>query len=140
MSRSPGEPSVGGACSGTPAEPPAAARRLLAERPRGGEYVGDRDLHELVDGQRPELAVRAFLEAQRLGVQRELEDRPRIAGVAERLTAAGSVEYVGERPLGALVEPVLAGGGEEAGDREQLAGRVVGKDDLPLEPRAKASR
>ena len=53
-------------------------------------------------------------EPQRLRVQRLLEDRARVARVAEALAAHGRVEHRAQRLVGALGELVLVIAGELA--------------------------
>jgi len=86
----------------------------------------------------PEPLHIAHAEAQRLCVQRLLEERACETGVAEALAALCAAEDRLQRLRRALTEPVLRVCREAAEDRDELVGRVVGEVDLALEARAKA--
>ena len=129
-------------CLGSAAAPePRRARRQLRplpERPGRAEHVLRLEPHQLLGVELVERASGDAGETQRLRVQRLLEDRPRVAGVAEALPALRSVERPPQRRLRSLRQEVLALAREAPRDREQLVGRVVGEDDLAREPRPQA--
>ena len=116
----------------TAAEEPAARplrRRLGAEGARAGGDVLRGQRRELV---RPDL-VEPAREPQRVRVHRLLEQRAREARVAEALASLRAVEDAAQLVDCALVERVLALGGELLRDRDELVGRVVRKRDLARE-------
>src|SRR5436853_4619022 len=83
-----------------------------------------------------ERVARNARKAERLRVQRLLEERPHEARVPEALTARGAGEDPAQRRLGSIAEHVLVVAREGMRDREQLVGRVVRERDLAREPRA----
>src|SRR5829696_7899946 len=125
--------------SATPPAPPGRPRlrrRVLAERHRGHLEVLRLDAHQVGVG---ELLDRAgLLEAERLCVQRLLEERACEPGVAPRLPALRVLERRPERLLGPVSKAVVGLSGETAEDLDQLVLRVVGEHDLAREARAQA--
>ena len=95
----------------------------------------------VVTSSRVELLERAALDAgepERLPVQRLLEDRAGVAGVAEALAAGRAGEDPLERLVRARAELVLVLGRQPARDLEQVVRRVVGEGDLAREAGAQA--
>ena len=92
--------------------------------------------HQLGRAELAESGIALLCKPERLRVQRLLEERAREARVAEAFAALDAVEDPRELRLGVRCERVLVACGDVARDLEQLAGRVVGKDDLAREARA----
>jgi hypothetical protein len=91
----------------------------------GGVEVGRRQAGQFVGVQ-----VWVACQAERLSVQSLLEDRARVAGVAEALTALTPPEDPEQLLGGTFDELVLVLPREGGRDRDQLLIRVVRKDQL----------
>jgi hypothetical protein len=92
--------------------------------------------HQLGRTELGEGGVTLLCEPKRLRVERLLEECAREACVPEALAALDAVEDPRELRLGVRRERVLVACGDVPRDLEQLAGRVVGEDDLAREARA----
>ena len=136
MKASPGRPSQPWISRASVAASGASPRsRRATARPRPDRGLQRRHLLAVELLQRLSLDVG---QPECLPVQRLLEDRARVTGVAEAFAARGTAEDPLEGVVGARTELVLVLGSQPAGDLEQVGGRVVRERELAREAGAQA--
>src|SRR6188508_2278627 len=118
---------------GSPPPGPASRKRPLLTCPEGGR--GGREVARLEADQVLDAKLARAAQPQRLGVQRLLEHRARVAGVAEALAALGAPKNPLQLLGAGRADAVLVLHGEAIRDLHQLGGRVVREGDLAREAR-----